>query len=272
MLCWYNSEIKACISVKEGGVKEEHLCQLAEGTAIGKRLKDTEVCLVPHCWFAIGAQPEALGERFGGTDNGRLRAFTAFLNRSECSKISLRKKFSKRKFAFTFTADLLKGVASAQQADPPLVEEFRYDDGSYTVLQAMHDALSDTLQGREANSAVVAALIKLVGKGFGSVSSANCSARLGALRAASMASSSSSPVVDNVVRFEDSLAAANKIKHHIINQLWAEAQIAKAAAQGGPRAAVAAKASHFDDLTNAARRFCDYVVSRATFEGHVLWL
>ena len=44
---------------KEGQVKEEHLCQVAEGTAIGKRTKDEEVVVIPNAWFCIGAQIEA---------------------------------------------------------------------------------------------------------------------------------------------------------------------------------------------------------------------
>ena len=96
VLVWYNSEIKACIQNTERAIKEEHLCQLAEGTEVGKRTEDKEICIVPNCWFVIGAQPDALYERVGGSDNGRLRAFCAFLDRRQCCKVIFLEKFLKR--------------------------------------------------------------------------------------------------------------------------------------------------------------------------------
>ena len=100
VLVWYNSEIKVCIQNTERAIKEEHLCQLAEVTEVGKRIEDKEVCIVPNCWFVIGAQPDALYERFGGTDNGRLRAFCAFLDRQQCCKVDFLEKFLKRDACF----------------------------------------------------------------------------------------------------------------------------------------------------------------------------
>ena len=53
-LMWLNSEVKACLGE---GINEEHLCQGAEGTHIGKRTMEKDVCLTPNLWFS-GVQSE----------------------------------------------------------------------------------------------------------------------------------------------------------------------------------------------------------------------
>ena len=96
VLAWYNSELKACVGIKPPAIMEEHLCQVAEGSQIGKITQDEDVCVTPNAWFVIGAQVEALLERFGATDNGRLRAFCAVLNRGQCLKTDFVCKFLRR--------------------------------------------------------------------------------------------------------------------------------------------------------------------------------
>ena len=256
MLVWYNSEIKACLTTKEGGVKEEHLCQLAEGTQVGKTLKDKEVCVTPNCWFVIGAQPEAMQERFGGTDNGRVRAFSAFLDRRKCTEIPLAKKFAKRTASFTYTTSVLAVLARCQQrSSNPDVMKVVYDTGAYTVFAAMHDALSEVLSCHEAASPVVATLIKLVGKGHGTLAVANCGLRNTAWVGALSSTGRPGRFMDGRIRFEDALAAAMKVELHIVSQLYTEHLIARASAK---QTFANVEATIFDEVANASRRILDY--------------
>ena len=105
-LMWYNSEIKQCIGVGERAIREEHLTQFAEGTIMGKRTEDDEIALFPNPWFLIGAQLDALAEKFGTSDNGRLRAFSLFLDASDCLEVAFADKFLCRGASFRVLASL----------------------------------------------------------------------------------------------------------------------------------------------------------------------
>ena len=124
-LMWYNSEIKQCIGTNEKSIREEHFTQLAEGTEVGKRNKDEDVLVLPNLWFLIGAQPEALAERFGATDNGRLRAFCVHLDARQCLEIPFATKFLCRKASFQIIAALQRHVVASQQARSPAVKKMR---------------------------------------------------------------------------------------------------------------------------------------------------
>ena len=80
-----------------------------------------EVCLRPNCWFVIGSQPEALAERMGGTDNGRLRAFCSFLDRRQCMHVKFERKFLKRKASFHHASRVLKDIALRQWRHEPVM-------------------------------------------------------------------------------------------------------------------------------------------------------
>jgi len=135
----------------------------------------------------------------------------------------------------------------------------------------MHDALSASLGSGEANSAVTATLIKFVGKGFGSIACANSIARTDMWTAPRpMPAAGGRPIVDASVRFEDALAAAVKIKLHIVNQLWAELVIAKSKAQAATRQSSEWAESQFDSITNACRRFLDYAAAKTADDAAIL--
>ena len=72
-MTWVNSEIKQCFGTGANDIRESDFCQLAEGVAMGKRIKDQSLRLVPNFWFAIGTHPRALHKYFGGAENGLLR-------------------------------------------------------------------------------------------------------------------------------------------------------------------------------------------------------
>ena len=224
-MVWYNSEIKACIGKTEHAIKEEHLCQLAEGTEIGKRTEDKDVCILPNCWFVMGAQPDALYERFGSTDNGRLRALTTFLDRRQCCKVVFIQKFMKRNACFNHVSARLDAIAVSQQLETPRIREHSYDPAAFAVVAAMHAAMSEVFSQKEAPSAVAAALIKFVGKGHGTLAVANCALRGAAWAVPFQGKATGFPFNDPVVRFEDALAAAAMIKLHIASQLYVEAEI-----------------------------------------------
>ena len=78
------------------------------------------------------------------------------------------------------------------------------------------------------------------------------------------------PIVDASVRFEDALAAAVKIKLHIVNQLWAELVIAKSKAQAATRQSSEWVESQFDSITNACRRFLDYTAAKSADDAAIL--
>ena len=129
VLTWYNSEIKACLGTKNTSIREEHLCQIAEGTEVGKRIQEEEICLLPNAWFVIGAQPEALHERMGGTVNGRLRAFCSFLDRRECTQVKFVRNFLKRKASYRYVREVLQDIACRQWKAEPDSTEHDYDAG-----------------------------------------------------------------------------------------------------------------------------------------------
>ena len=82
-LTWVNSEIRQCFGNNKDDIQEGDFCQLAEGVAMGKRLKLSKTRLHANFWFAMGAHPEAIHNYFGGVENGRARGFVAYINKEE---------------------------------------------------------------------------------------------------------------------------------------------------------------------------------------------
>ena len=282
-LCWYNSELKACIGLKEGQVKEEHLCQVGEGTEVGKRNQDEELIVKPNVFFAIGAQIGALLERFGSTDNGRMRAFTTFLDSHACVKIGFVSKFLMRSVSFGHIADVVHEVASSQQKMPPVVTKNVYSPETFTIHAALHDAANKVLEEFVVPDSTMAAMIKFIGKGFGTLAAAANAARSCEWRVLACPchlSTRRAVLADPVIRFEDGLAAAVQTLKHIGQQVYVELQI-RARAQGPKQPPKADKDAagadmHIPDLhkdytpvVNACRRLLDWTATRPDYSTFV---
>ena len=82
-LTWTNSEVSQCFSGEKNGLGERDICQLAEGTAVGKRVKGTKVRKKAAFWFLMGAQREIFHDIFKSHTNGRLRGFSTNIDEAE---------------------------------------------------------------------------------------------------------------------------------------------------------------------------------------------
>ena len=270
-LQWYNSELKACIGPDKGMLQEEHLCQLAEGTPIGCRNKEDDILVKPNAWFAIGAQIEAIVERFGSTDNGRLRALAVWLSGRESMQVPFFNKFLKRSLSLQHLANLLLAVARRQQGPHPVTLENTYAPATFAVHAAMHDAAKTLLSHPDAPGSVIASIVKLVGKAFGSLAAANC-----AVRNAEWAICPALALPpDPVIRFEDALAAATQLLKHIATQVFVETAISRlpprqwATAATSPSAALGASPT-FTPLHNAARKLLDFLGEHAEYRVSIV--
>ena len=249
-------------------IKEEHLCQVAEGSQIGKITQDDDVCLTPNAWFVIGAQIEALLERFGATDCGRLRAFCAVLNRGQCLKTDFVGKFLRRSSSFKHLASILKSVARSQQREEPSLSEHDYSPEAFTVHAALHDGANDALEETQVSSSVTATVVKFIGKGFGSLAVSNASARSGEW--ATVCTRGFLAKLDPRIRFFNTLAAGETVKKHIITQLCVEMRIAAFKALAKPAFPQSADSiveelgMAYTDVVNACRCFLDYIASKAS--------
>ena len=119
----------------------------------------------------------------------------------------------------------------------------------------------------------MAAIIKFIGKGFGTIAAA-----AGALRTAEwrvFGGRYKLVLVDRTIRFEDGLAASIQILHHIAAQIYVEGEIlrrSKTTARphplrrdaDGPGACLP-----FSAVENAARRLLDYVAEHAVYRDAV---
>ena len=148
-------------------------------------------------------------------------------------------------------------VARRQQTEVVLaMSAMSYDPAAYAVAAAMHDAAYAALakmKGRVA-SAVVATIIKLVGKAHGTLTVAMAAARQGVWNAA-LAEIGSPHITDAKLRFEDALAAANMTKLLVVSQLHVEDEIVRK--QRHKSIPDTMPPNSFSVMENAARRWLD---------------
>ena len=231
-LSWKNSEIKQCLGKRENDIQESDFCQLCEGVPIGKRIKDEMVSLVGNFWFAIGAHPRALHDFFGSAENGRLRGFVAYLDKSDVMAVSLAAKVSEQLPSMTALENAIAFVIDAQQRHSAVVQSVHTPE-ALTVFHALHEAarkLSMEIDDRDSVgmgrilAAMWPAIVKFVGKGHSSICNANLWARNGVWNSWRP----EGPVYDHTswldekIRFEDALAAGAKLLLHLHGQMLSE--------------------------------------------------
>ena len=95
-LTWTNSELAQCFSTEKNGLGEKDFCQVAEGTAVGKKVKGTSIRKLAAFWFAMGGQHEVFHELFRSATNGRLRGFTTHIDEEEVFKLVFEEKLAAR--------------------------------------------------------------------------------------------------------------------------------------------------------------------------------
>ena len=247
-LTWMNSEITQCISQEQGGIRERDICQLAEGTAMGKRIKGKKVRQRASFWCAIGAQEDAFTEVFGSNTFGRLRCFAALIDELEVFKVPFLSKLAARNQSMNFILEMLALCIAWQQPaeGDPRFKKIHYSPGALSVFAAFAEAASEFL-ARLATSGgkdriakwrqAVSTLIKFAGKGHGALAVANLACRVAAWSVSEREPTNAEELVnrvaqtdvrdfdswaDNTIRFHDALAAAAKIMIHIVNQLSVE--------------------------------------------------
>ena len=272
---------------------------------MGKRTQDVEEELVPNAFFAIGAQKEAIMQRFGESDNGRLRAFAAFLDAHLCLETDFITKFFKRSASGSHISKTLCEVARRQQVDPPLIKENINEPAAFTVHAALHNAANKVLQDHSPAESLTATVVKFVGKGHGTLNCASNALRTAEWRSLASelllaedagldsrsrrARAAAVPTIDELLcnvfqdrfnRFEDAIAAAMKILAHIRAQVFLEASLqdARQKVGKGPQLKTEAMTDDvvecvhlkFSELENAARRLIDYIAAHADYKAIVV--
>ena len=143
-----------------------------------------------------------------------------------------------------------------------------YDPAAYAVVAAMHDAAYAALAKSRVASAVVATIIKLVGKAHGTLTVAMAAARQGVWNAA-LAEIGSPHIIDAKLRFEDALAAANMTKLLVVSQLHVEDEIVRK--QRHKSIPDTMPPNSFVVMENAARRWLDYIGCRTELQEFIAW-
>lgn len=119
-------------------------------------------------------------------------------------------KFQPRGGSFKFMSKVIVGVVWSQQREQPLIPFNEYTPAAFTVHEALHNAATAALRQHGGSNAVVAAIVKYIGKGFGILACTNVSLRDASWRTDVSLNSFDSLPLDCKVRFEDAVAAAHQ--------------------------------------------------------------
>ena len=88
-------------------------------------------------------------------------------------------KFLCRGASFRVLASLARAVVCLQQLTcPPSVSRNEYHGACFTVHAALHDAAQAVLRRGDVDRALVATIVKFIGKGFGSLAATNAAIRV----------------------------------------------------------------------------------------------
>ena len=149
---------------------------------MGKRIKDELTCYKPNFWFALGAHPRTLADFLGRAENGRLRGFVAFLDKSEVMSVSFEDKLVAHRHSMQLLRDTSEYVVRTQHTEAGL-HEIQYTPDAMMIVAAMHEAARKV--SKQVNDGDPApantfwpALVKFVGKAHASITFTNVLTRL----------------------------------------------------------------------------------------------